>query len=116
MSDIARFVKEKSSLDAVVNVFSAIDEQGSKQIDAEDFRWGLIDLGYNLSKSEAEQVVAHFDKSGSGSLNYLELISKLNVSRCDLEKSNIKFSERWASLFTSSKTNTLTDINWKVKL
>lgn len=54
MSDIARFVKEKSSLDAVVNVFSAIDEQGSKQIDAEDFRWGLIDLGYNLSKSEAE--------------------------------------------------------------
>ena len=70
MSDITRFVKEKSSIDALVNVFSAIDEQGSNQIDSEDFRWGLIDLGYNLSKSDAEQVVAHFDKTGSGVLNY----------------------------------------------
>jgi len=54
INDIARFVSEKSSIEAVRNVFSAIDENSTKQIDSEDFRWGLIDLGYNLNKNEAD--------------------------------------------------------------
>lgn len=40
----------------------------------------MIDLGYNLSKNEAEEVVNYFDKSGSGKLNYEHLIAKLQVS------------------------------------
>jgi Ca2+-binding EF-hand superfamily protein len=56
-------------------VLSAIDEKKSKLLDSEDFRWGLIDLGYNLNKNEAEQVVAYFDKSGSGYFNYEDLLS-----------------------------------------
>ncbi len=80
MKDIARFVHEKSSVEAVRKVLSAIDEKGTKHLDSEDFRWGLIDLGYNLNKNEAEQVVAYFDKSGSGQLNYEDLLSHLNVS------------------------------------
>ena len=42
--------------------------------------WAMIDLGYNLSKNEAEEVVNYFDKSGSGKLNYDHLIAKLQVS------------------------------------
>lgn len=80
LEDIKRFVAAKSSIEAMRNVFEAMDEAGSKQVDAEDFRWGLIDLGYNLSKNEANEVIAHFDKSGSGCLNYEEAISKLCVS------------------------------------
>ncbi len=40
----------------------------------------MIDLGYNMSKNEAEEVVNYFDKSGSGKLNYEHLIAKLQVS------------------------------------
>jgi Ca2+-binding EF-hand superfamily protein len=75
LKDIARFISEKSSVEAVRNVLSAIDEKKTKLLDAEDFRWGLIDLGYNLNKNEAEQVVAYFDKSGSGVFNYEDILS-----------------------------------------
>ena len=77
---MARFIAAKCSVEAVQNCFGAIDESNSKCVDAEDFRLGMIDLGYNLSKNEAEEVVCHFDKSGSGKLNYEELIAKLCVS------------------------------------
>ena len=80
LADMARFVAAKCSVEAVKNCFAAIDESNSKCVDAEDFRWGMIDLGYNLSKNEAEEVVFHFDKSGSGKLNYEDLIAKLCVS------------------------------------
>lgn len=56
-------------------MLSAIDEKKTKLLDAEDFRWGLIDLGYNLNKNEAEQVVAFYDKSGSGFFNYEDILS-----------------------------------------
>jgi Ca2+-binding EF-hand superfamily protein len=80
LADMARFVAAKCTIDAVKNCFAAIDESNSKFVDAEDFRWAMIDLGYNLSKNEAEEVVNYFDKNGSGKLNYEHLIAKLQVS------------------------------------
>jgi len=74
---MTRFVAAKCTIEAVKNCFIAIDESNSKCVDSEDFRWAMIDLGYNLSKTEAEEVVNFFDKSGSGKLNYEELIAKL---------------------------------------
>jgi Ca2+-binding EF-hand superfamily protein len=77
---MTRFVAAKCSVEAVKICFASIDESDSKCVDAEDFRWAMIDLGYNLSKIEADEVVNHFDKSGSGKLNYEDLIAKLCVS------------------------------------
>jgi len=49
---------------AVVDAcFNAID---ANQIDEDDFRWAIIDLGYQLSKQEASEIVRDCDKSGSG--------------------------------------------------
>lgn len=77
LDDIKRFIAAKSSAEAVKNVFEAMDESRCGQVDADDFRWGMIDLGYNLSKNEADEVIAYF---GSDSLNYQEAIRRLCVS------------------------------------
>jgi len=54
VGDIVSYLKEKSSCEAFSLVFKAIDEAGSGVVECEDFRWGLIDLGYNLTKFEAD--------------------------------------------------------------
>lgn len=70
IADLQGFLKAKSSPEAYAKTFSAIDEAGNHLLDAEDFRWGLIDLGYSLSKYEADQLVAHYDTANSGMINY----------------------------------------------
>jgi Ca2+-binding EF-hand superfamily protein len=57
-----------------------MDEQKTSQLDADDFRWGFIDFGYNLSKEEAEQLVNAFDKSHKGTINFDDFIKVLRVS------------------------------------
>ena len=47
---------------------------------ADDFRWGFIDFGFNLSKEEAEQLVNTFDKQGTGRINYNDFVNVLRVS------------------------------------
>lgn len=74
LEDVSKFLKAKSSAEAVKACFSAID---AKQIDEDDFRWAMIDLGYNLSKQEATEIVNHFDKSGSGCLQWEAFVAQL---------------------------------------
>lgn len=71
---MSKFLKEKSSAEAVRACFGAID---GKQIDTDDFRWAMIDLGYNLSKQEATEIVNHFDASGADCLQCETFISQL---------------------------------------
>lgn len=54
IADLIGFLKAKSSAEAYEKTFKAMDEAGAQTVDAEDFRWGLIDLGYSLSKYEAD--------------------------------------------------------------
>jgi Ca2+-binding EF-hand superfamily protein len=77
LNDIANFVKEKSSIEALKKVFTTIDEKGEKHVDAEDFRWGMIDLGYNLSKREADEIILHYDNTGMNVLFYETFIESL---------------------------------------
>jgi len=49
-------------------------------LDVDDFRWGFIDFGYNLSKEEAREIVNAFDKSKNGQINYEDFINALRVS------------------------------------
>lgn len=74
MGDLAKFCAEKSSADKVRACFQAIDTKGSKCVDCDDFRWGMIDLGYQLSEREANEICQHF---GGEQLNYEDFISKV---------------------------------------
>lgn len=77
LEDLKKFAAARCSADAMKACFTAMDEASCGSVDADDFRWGMIDLGYNCSKNEAEEVVAHFDKSGSGQINYEQFISQI---------------------------------------
>lgn len=77
LNDIANFLKEKSSIEALKKVFTTIDEKGEKHVDAEDFRWGMIDLGYNLSKREADEIILYYDDTGMNVLFYETFIESL---------------------------------------
>lgn len=74
LQDLSNFMKERAPADKVRECFKAIDAAGSGKVDCDDFRWGMIDLGYQLSKMESEELCAHF---GGDQLNYEDFISKL---------------------------------------
>ena len=51
-------------------IFKAMDKNGNGSLDVDDFRWGFIDYGFQISKEEAEPMVKHFDKNHDGSISY----------------------------------------------
>jgi Ca2+-binding EF-hand superfamily protein len=54
-----------------------MDENGNKNLDVDDFRWGLMDYGISISKDEACEIMAHFDKDKNGSVNFDEFLVTL---------------------------------------
>ena len=75
-------ILERSSFGvrALQRIFKAMDVKGDKNLDVDDFRWGLMDFGIQVSKDEAGEVLKYFDKDGNGSVNFDEFLSTLKVS------------------------------------
>lgn len=46
-------------------IFKAMDRDGSCRLDVDDFRWGLMDYGVQISKEDAQELQAHFDNEGA---------------------------------------------------
>jgi hypothetical protein len=42
-------------------IFKAIDEKSEKNLEVEDFRWGLLDYGIQISKDDALEVLQRYD-------------------------------------------------------
>ena len=51
-----------------------MDDNGNHQLDVDDFRWGLIDFGIQISKEEASQVLTAFDRDGNGTVDFNEFL------------------------------------------
>jgi Ca2+-binding EF-hand superfamily protein len=47
-------------------IFKAMDKNGNGSLDIDDFRWGFIDYGFQITKEDALPLIAHFDKDGNG--------------------------------------------------
>jgi len=85
MSDKADFVlvdlgmllnREGKSL---AEVFEAMDEDGSKTIEPDEFRKGLLKLGIaELDESEIDRIIAAVDLDGDGEIDLLELHNAFN--------------------------------------
>lgn len=41
----------------IARIFEAMDKDGNGNLDVEDFRWGFIDYGFNLTHEEASQLL-----------------------------------------------------------
>ena len=57
-----------------------MDENGNRKLECDDFRWGLMDYGVSVSKEEAAEILAHFDKNGDGRVDFDEFLVTLRVS------------------------------------
>jgi Ca2+-binding EF-hand superfamily protein len=58
-----------------------MDIKGDKSLDVDDFRWGLMDFGIQVTKDEAAQVLEHFDIDKNGLVNFDEFLRTLKVSK-----------------------------------
>ena len=59
IEDLIREIKAKilerssSGIRGIAKIFKAMDSNGNKMLDVDDFRWGLKDYGINITKEEA---------------------------------------------------------------
>ena len=44
-------------LKSLTKIFKAIDQKGDKNLDVDDFRWGLMDFGIQISKDEGAELL-----------------------------------------------------------
>ncbi|XP_017084352.1 calcyphosin-like protein [Drosophila eugracilis] len=57
--------------------FRAMDDDGSKALNEEEFITGIKDTGLDVTAEEIKQMFATFDEDGSGSINMTEFLLKL---------------------------------------
>ena len=61
----------------VSHLFKRMDKNGNKQIDINEFYWGLKEFGVNLTEEEAMGVLRIFDKDKSGTISFEEFLRAL---------------------------------------
>ena len=83
VAEVKAKILERSSggIKGIARIFKAMDDNGNRQLDVEDFRWGFIDYGFNLTQEEAQHLVTHFDRDGNGTVSYDEFLRALKVSK-----------------------------------
>ena len=81
--DIKSKILNRSSfgIRGLARIFKAMDENGNRRLETDDFRWGLMDYGVSVTKEEAGEVVNHFDKNGDGRVDFDEFLTTLRVSK-----------------------------------
>ena len=60
-------------------MFRIFDDDGNKQLNWEEFKKGMHDYGVDLSPNDANALFAQFDRDGSGSISFDELLRALRV-------------------------------------
>ena len=91
--DIKTKIFERSAsggLRGLSKIFKAMDNNNNGKLDVDDFRWGLMDFGLSLSKSEAQQVLEHFDRDGNGQVDFNEFLKTLRGQLNETRKKIIR--------------------------
>jgi Ca2+-binding EF-hand superfamily protein len=58
-----------------------MDQRGDHKLDVDDFRWGLLDFGIQVTKEEAQELLNRFDADKNGTVNFDEFMSAIKVSK-----------------------------------
>ena len=89
MSDVTELVgKLRDQLNArgaktirgLSRAFKIVDDSGNRKIDAQEFFYGLQDMGCQFSKDETDALMAHFDTNKDGNINFDEFLVGLRGS------------------------------------
>ena len=66
-------------------VFKTIDNDGNRKLNAQEFYYGLNEIGCRLTKEETNILLAHFDTDRDGNVNFDEFLvairGQLNATR-----------------------------------
>lgn len=57
--------------------FRNIDDDGSKSLDLEEFRYGLKDFGLQLDAGSVQEMFSYIDKDGSGKISFDEFLKAI---------------------------------------
>jgi len=80
--------RSANGIRGISRIFKAMDDNGNSQLDVDDFRWGFIDYGFNLTKEEAQELLSRFDRDNSGTIDFNEFLiflrGDLNAGRLAL--------------------------------
>lgn len=60
--------------------FKIMDDDNNRALDLKEFLKGLNDYGIPIDKEEATAVFQHFDRDGSGAIDFDEFLIALRVS------------------------------------
>jgi len=71
------FSRSSFGLRSLNRIFRKMDERGDRRLDVDDFRWGLLDFGIQVSPEEAQEVLNHFDSDKNGSVDFQEFLRSL---------------------------------------
>lgn len=71
------FELKDDPISALTRIFNDMDVKGEEKVEIDDFRWGLIDFGIQITKDEANELVKYFNKDQSSLINYKEFLSYL---------------------------------------
>ena len=63
-------------------MFRRIDDDGSKNLDFDEFAKGVRDTGLQVTDDEAQVMFKKFDIDGSGSVNIDEFLMAIRVRNC----------------------------------
>lgn len=80
VDDLCAEIKSKlldrsaGGIKGIARIFRAMDDNGNSQLDLDDFRWGFIDYGFQLSKEEAQELMTRFDRDGNGTIDFNEFL------------------------------------------
>ena len=58
-------------------MFKILDNNGNRQIDMNEFYWGIKDFGISLTQDEAQKVLSSFDRDRNGTVNFDEFLRAL---------------------------------------
>lgn len=88
INDIKEKVKGRGSLGVrgLSRMFKILDNNGNRQVDFNEFFWGMRDFGISVTEEEAKSVLAAFDRDHSGTVNFDEFLRAL---RGDLNESRV---------------------------
>ena len=63
---------------ALARMFRIIDDRGNGLLDREEFKFGLMDYGINITEEEFDMVMSVFDANGDGVISFDEFIGAIS--------------------------------------
>lgn len=110
MKDIKARLYEKSCFGgkALNTIFKAMDKTGNCALDCDDFRWGLMDYGIQISKEDATELAAFYNHdSHPGCIQWVDFLIALRGDQNSSESRLACVKEVFAAL-DENKTGSVT--------